>query len=97
MMLVARKYLPKNFFMFVLVNGFLCGGLAMILEVTAATLLLTFLSPYTWKEIQRYYLVATPIIVFAEAFATGAFITAFTVAQPQAVFNFSEEDYLIGK
>ena len=96
-MRITRKYLPKNFFMFVLVNGFVCGALAMILVVAAATFLLTALSPYTWQEVQHNYLVATPIIVFAEAFTTGAFITAFTVAQPEAVFNFSEKDYLEGK
>jgi uncharacterized membrane protein len=35
--------------------------------------------------------------MFAEAFTTGAIITAFTVSQPQAVANFSDQDYLVGK
>lgn len=97
MLRFARRYLSKNFFMFVLFNGFLCGALSMILVITVATLLLTGLSPNTWLSVQRNYLIAAPIIIFAEAFATGALITAFTVSKPEAVFNFDVDEYLTGK
>ncbi len=97
MLRVVQRHLPKNFFIFVLCNGFLCGGLSMILVVATATALLTGLSPNTWISVQRNYLIAAPIIVFAEAFATGALITAFAVAKPEAVFNFDADEYLTGK
>lgn len=93
----AQRHLPKNFFMFVLFNGFLCGGLAMMLVVATATALMTGLSPCTWVSVQRNYLIAAPIIIFAEAFATGALITAFAVSKPEAVFNFDVDEYLTGK
>lgn len=97
MLRFAQRYLPKNFFIFVLCNGFLCGGLAMMLVIATATALLTGLSPNTWASVQRNYLIAAPIIMFAEAFATGALITAFAVSKPEAVFNFDVDEYLTGK
>jgi uncharacterized membrane protein len=35
--------------------------------------------------------------MLTEAFVTGMMITAFTVFQPQAVLNFSDEEYINGK
>ena len=93
----SQRKLPKNFFVFVLLNGFACAGLATIMMICATTIVLLGLSHYTWPEIQYHYFIPAPIIVFAESFATGAFITAFTVSQPEAVKNFSVDDYLTGK
>ncbi len=93
----SKKNLPKNLFLFVLLNGFLCAALAVALNIAAATLLLLFLSHYSWHEIQHHYLVFAPVIMLTEAFVTGMLITAFTVFQPQAVLNFSDAEYLDGK
>jgi len=93
----SQLYLPKNFFLFVLLNGFACAGIATTLMMFATTLTLLGLSHYTWPEIQYHYFIPAPILIFAESFATGAIITGFTVAQPEAVKNFSVEDYLTGK
>lgn len=93
----CRRYLPKNFFLFVLLNGFACAALSSMLMMAATTLVLLGLTHYTWPQIQYHYLIPAPILIFAEAFATGAVITAFTVAQPEAVMNFSVRDYLTGK
>lgn len=97
MLRFTRRHLPKNFFIFVLCNGFLCGGLAMILVVAFACLLLAGIGPNTWVSVQHNYLIAAPIIIFAEAFTTGALITAFTVSKPEAVLNFDVDEYLTGK
>jgi uncharacterized membrane protein len=94
---ISKRYLPKNFFLFVLLNGFACAALATILMMFATTLVLLGLSHYTWPQIQYHYLIPAPILIFAEAFATGAVITAYTVSHPEAVMNFSVEDYLTGK
>ncbi|MBI5890656.1 MAG: energy-coupling factor ABC transporter permease [Nitrosomonadales bacterium] len=93
----SKRNLPKNLFLFVLLNGFVCGALSILLNVLTTTLLLLLLSHYTWGEIKHYYLIAAPIIMLTEAFATGMMITAFTVFQPQAVMNFSDEEYINGK
>lgn len=93
----SKQHLPKNLFLFVLWNGFVCAGFAIALNVAATTLTLLMLSPYTWAEIRHHYLIAAPIILFTEAFMTGMLITAFTVFQPGAVLNFSDAEYLDGK
>lgn len=93
----CQRYLPKNLFLFVLLNGFACAALASMLMMASTTLVLLALTHYTWPEIQYHYLIPAPILIFAEAFATGAVITAFTVSRPEAVMNFSVADYLTGK
>ncbi len=93
----SKQYLPKNLFLFVLLDGFACAALSILLVVLSATVLLLSLSHYTWGEIQHYYLVAAPILMLTEGFVTGMMITAFTVFQPQAVMNFSDEEYINGK
>jgi uncharacterized membrane protein len=93
----CQRYLPKNFFIFVLLNGFACAAFATMLMIAATSLVLLTLTHYTWAEIQYHYLIPAPILVFAEAFASGAVITGFTVSQPEAVMNFSVDEYLTGK
>lgn len=93
----SKKNLPKNLFLFVLFNGFICGALGIMLNAAATTLILLLLSPYTWGEIQHHYLVAIPVLMLTEAFVSGMLITAFTVFQPEAVMNFSDEEYINGK
>jgi uncharacterized membrane protein len=93
----SQRHLPKNFFMFVLLNGFAGAGFATAAMMLVTTLMMLGLSHYTWPEIQYHYFIPAPILIFAEAFATGAVITGFTVAQPEAVKNFSVDDYLTGK
>jgi len=93
----SQRHLPKNLFLFVMLNGFACAGFAMMMMMVATTLVLLGLSHYTWPQIQYHYFIPAPILIFAESFATGAMITAFTVSQPEAVKNFSEADYLTGK
>jgi uncharacterized membrane protein len=93
----SKRNLPKNLFLFVLFNGFVCGALSIMLNTLVTTLLLLALGHHTWAQIQHYYLVASPILMLTEAFTTGAMITAFVVFQPQAVLNFSDEEYINGK
>jgi uncharacterized membrane protein len=93
----CQRYLPKNFFIFVLLNGFACAAFATMLMIAATSLVLLTLTHYTWAEIQYHYLIPAPILVFAEAFASGAVITGFTVSQPEAVMNFNVDEYLTGK
>ena len=93
----SKRHLPKNLFLFILLNGFVCAACGILLVVLATTLVLLCLSHYTWAEIQYHYLIPAPVIMFTEAFATGMLTTAFTVSQPNAMMNFSEAEYLTGK
>lgn len=93
----SQKNLPKNLFFYVLWNGFVCGGISILLNVVATTLLLLLLTPYTWSAVKYHYLTSAPIIMLTEAIMTGMLITAFTVFQPEAVISFSDAEYLDGK
>jgi uncharacterized membrane protein len=93
----SKRNMPKNLFFFVLWNGFACGAISIVLNVAATSILLLLVTHYTWPEIQHHYLVASSVIVISEAFTTGMMITAFTVFQPEAVMNFSDEEYINGK
>lgn len=93
----SKRNMPKNLFLFVLWNGFLCGAIAVALNTLVASVLLLLLSPYNWNEIKHHYLTVAPIIILTEAFMTGMLTTAFTVFQPEAMMNFSVADYLDGK
>lgn len=93
----SQRNFAKHLFMFVLLNGFAGAALATMTMIAATTLTLLSLSHYTWAEIQYHYFIPAPILIFAEAFATGAVITAFTVSQPEAVMNFNVDEYLTGK
>ena len=97
MLRFSQRYLPKNFFLFVLLNGFVCAAIASAIMMGVTTLSLLAFSHYTWPEIQYHYFIPAPILIFAEAFTTGAVMTGFTVSQPEAVKNFSIDDYLTGK
>ncbi|MDX8386194.1 MAG: energy-coupling factor ABC transporter permease [Gallionella sp.] len=94
---IGRRFLPKNLFVFVLFNGFLCAGFAMGIMMFATTMILLGFTDYTMSEIQYHYFIPAPILIFAEAFGTGSIATAFTVAQPEAMKNFSVADYITGK
>lgn len=94
---LARRYLPKNFFVFVLGNGFFCAGISTAIMSTTGGILLFLLSHYTWTQIEYFYLAAMPIMAFEEAILTGFVLTSFTVSLPEVVYHFSYEEYLAGK
>ncbi|MGE5758421.1 MAG: energy-coupling factor ABC transporter permease, partial [Sideroxydans sp.] len=54
MLRFSKRHLPKNLFLFVLLDGFVCAALGIMLNVLATTLLLLLLSHYTWGEIQHH-------------------------------------------
>lgn len=93
----SQRHLPKNVFLFVLGNGFLCGACAILLTIVSASLLLAALTAYSWHKVVNDYLAYSPIIALTEAFTTGMLITAFTVFKPEAVFNYDEDAYTLGK
>ncbi len=93
----SQLRLPKNLFLFVLGNGFLCSAFAILLTVLSASLVMSTLTAYSWSKVASDYLAYSPIIALTEAFTTGMLITAFTVFKPEAVFNYNEDAYTLGK
>lgn len=94
---LAVWYLPHHFFVYILINAFFCGGLAMALTVSTSSLLLVLLGPYSSETVLRGYLPFAPFMVFGEGFMTGMLVTSMALMKPHWLITFDERRYIIGK
>lgn len=96
-LLLARSYLPKNFFVYVLTNGFLTSGLAATIAGYTAAWLLVISGSLSFPDLSRTILPFFPLIFFPEAFINGWIITILVCYRPQWVSTFNDDLYLKGK
>ncbi len=96
-MVLVRSYLPKNFFVYVLVNGFLTAGFAATVAGYTAAWLLTATTDVSYAELNRTILPFFPLIFFPEAFINGWTTTILVCYRPHWVYSFSDELYIKGK
>lgn len=96
-LLFARRFLPHHFFVYVMGNGFITGGLTMIATVSAATAMLVCCSAYTFDQLLYDYLPFAPLMTFAEAFFTGMLATSLVLFRPEWIWTFDDRVYLSGK
>lgn len=94
---LAVRHLPHHFFVYVLVNGYFCAGVAMGLTVLAASLLYLCCSAYTFDDLTRAYLPFAPFMVFAEGFFTGMLAAGMALMRPEWIWTFDDRRYLAGK
>lgn len=94
---LAVWYMPHHFFVYILVNGFFCAGVAMALTVISSSLLLVVLGPYSMGKVLHSYLPFTPFMVFGEGFMTGMLVTSMALMKPQWLLTFDEQRYIVGK
>lgn len=94
---LAVRHLPQTFFVYVLVNGYLCGGIAMAATVVAGSALLVCCSAYTFQHIADTYLPFSPMMIFAEGFFTGMLAASMVLWRPEWVWTFDDRRYLAGK
>ncbi|QLQ27184.1 energy-coupling factor ABC transporter permease [Pseudoxanthomonas mexicana] len=86
----CERRLPPNLFLYVLVQGFLGGALAI-----AASNLGKYLAA-AWLELPGagFYLLATPLMMFGEAFLTGGAMALIVVYRPHWCSTFDDARYL---
>jgi uncharacterized membrane protein len=94
---LAVWYMPHHFFVYVLINAFFCGGLAMALTVVTSSLLLVTFGPYSFGTVKYSYLVYLPFMVFGEGFMTGMLVAVMTLMKPHWLITFDERRYITGK
>ncbi len=94
---LVRHYLPKNFFIYVLVNGFFTGGLVALLSGYLAAILLAWWGGFTFSRLDETFLPFFPMMFLPEAFLNGWIITVLVVNRPHWVYSFSDEQYINGK
>ncbi len=94
---ITRVYVPKHFFVYVLVNAFLAGGLVFVIMASLITGGLLLMGAYPWWDLQQKFLNVTPMMFFPECMLNGWIIAMLVGFKPHWVGTFSDEEYLHGK
>ncbi len=94
LLVLIRWYLPKQFFVYVLVNGFLTAGLVGAATGYLAAWLLVASGAYTFAELDQTVLPFFPLMFLPEAMLNGWLLAALVVFKPQWVYSFSDKEYL---
>lgn len=97
MLVLIRWYLPKQFFVYVLVNGFLTAGFVGVVSGYLVTWMLVLSGVYSFGELDRTLLPFFPLMFLPEAFLNGWAMVVLVVFRPHWVYSFSDEQYLKGK
>jgi uncharacterized membrane protein len=91
------RYGKPNYFGFVLWNGYTVGAFTMLLPALANGWLITSTGKYTAFTMDNVYWNFLPVIISIESVLTGAFISGFAVALPNAVTHFNPDIYFAKK
>ena len=91
------RLLPQHFFVYIFVNGFLGGALAIIGVGLAASVLLAVAGAYSWDYLFSDYFPYFLLLGFSEAWLSGMVMTLFVVYRPNWVLTFDDSRYLAGK
>lgn len=94
---MVRAYVPKHFFVFVLVNAFLAGALVFVIMAGLIVTGLLLMDSHSWRELQYSFLQLTPMMLFPESMLNGWIIAILVGFKPHWVGSFSDEEYLHGK
>jgi len=97
LLVLIRWYLPKQFFVYVLVNGFLTAGFVALVSGYLVTGLLVLSGAYTFAELAQTFLPFFPLMFLPEAFLNGWVMAVLVAFRPNWVYSFSDEQYLKGK
>jgi len=97
LLILIRWYLPKQFFVYVLANGFLTGGLVGAVCGLLVTGLLAMTGAYGFAQLNETVLPLFPLMFLPEAFFNGWVLVVLVVFRPHWVYSFSDEQYLKGK
>ncbi len=89
--------LPKNFFVYIFINGFLGAALTIVSVGFAATLLLALVGAYEWDYLISEYFPYFLLLAFSEAWLSGMIMTLFVIYRPQWVASFDDSSYLAEK
>jgi uncharacterized membrane protein len=97
LLILIRAFLPRQFFVYVLVNGFLTAGLAAVSAGYLAAWLLVLNGVYTFAQLNQTVLPFFPMMFLPEAMLNGWVMVVLVAQRPGWVYSFSDEHYLKGK
>lgn len=91
------RYMPRNFFIYVFINGFFTAAMTVVGVGTVATLLMIIAGAYEWEYLANEYLPYFLLLGFSEAWLSGMLITLFVIYRPNWVGTFDDASYLANK
>ena len=97
LLILIRWYLPKQFFVYVLVNGFLTAGFVGVACAYLVTWLLVLSGAYSFAQLDQSFLPFFPLMFLPEAMLNGWIMVILVAFRPHWVYSFSDEQYLKGK
>jgi uncharacterized membrane protein len=97
LLILIRAYLPRQFFIYVLVNGFLTAGIVAVVAGYLAAFLLVLTGVYTFAELHHTVLPFFPMMFLPEAMLNGWAMVVLVAQRPAWVYSFNDEQYLKGK
>ena len=97
LLILIRAYLPRQFFVYVLVNGFLTAGLVAVAAGYLAACLLVLNGIYSFAQLNQTVLPFFPMMFLPEAMLNGWVMVVLVAQRPGWVYSFSDEQYLKGK
>ena len=94
---LTRAYAPKQFFVYVLVNAFLAGGVIFLLMALFIVGGLVIFEVYPWHEMKQNFVHLVPMMFFPESMLNGWLTAMIVIYKPHWISSFSDEEYLHGK
>lgn len=96
-LILSRRYLPPNFFVYIFVPGFLGGVLGVLVSVMLGSSLLIMAGVYEAAHLWRDYLPYLPLIMLPEGMLNGMVTTALVAIKPDWVATFDDDVYIRNK
>ena len=94
---IVVRCLPRNFFIYVFVNGFFTAALSVLGVGVVATLLMVVAGAYDMEYLASEYLPYFLLLGFSEAWLSGMLITLFVIYRPNWIVTFDDASYLANK
>jgi len=91
---VVDGKLPNHFFVYIFLNAFIGGGIAIVSSGLAATALLWASGGYSGDYLAHQYLPYYLLMAWSEALTTGMAMTLMVVYRPQWVATFDDARYI---
>jgi uncharacterized membrane protein len=97
LLILVRTLLPRQFFVYVLVNAFLAGGVVGVAMGYTAAALFVLSGASTFDELHSTVLPFFPMMFLPEAMLNGWIMVMLVAFRPEWVYSFSDEQYIKGK
>jgi len=90
----ARRFLPRNFFIFIYVNAYLGAACAMAATTLAMSAIFVAVGAVQTGSMWRDYVGFLPLLALAEGFINGMTLTVLVAMRPRCVWTFDDAVYL---